>query len=49
MPTWNVNSGGITSTTPPPDETTLGAVDYNLWGLIGTTVLMKNDIINWYV
>ena len=47
MPSWSLASGGTTSTTPPAEEVTLGAVDYSLWGNIGSTVLMKNDITNW--
>ena len=48
VPDWFSTPSPLTSTTTPPDELTLGALDHQYWGDIGTSAfLFKSDITNW--
>ena len=48
FPTWNFEAKNGQSTTPPQSETDYQAVDYNVWEIIGTDVLIKSNINNWF-
>ena len=37
------------STTLPLDPSSLGAMKFSLWKTYGTEMLLKSDLINWYV
>ena len=49
-PNWPVREAGVpVSTTPPLDEWSSGAVDYNLWREIGHEFMVKSNINDWIV
>ena len=37
------------STTIPLDPSSPGAMNYSLWMTLGTEVLLKSDLVNWYI
>lgn len=49
LPSWNGgrNCDSPVSRTPPRDESSTGAMEFNLWSSIGSTFLIKSNIINW--
>ena len=49
-PNWPVREASVpVSTTPPLDEWSSGAVDYNLWREIGHEFMVKSNINDWIV
>ncbi|XP_028392499.1 uncharacterized protein LOC114517056 [Dendronephthya gigantea] len=49
-PNWPVREASVAvSTTPPLDEWSAGAVDFNLWREIGTEFMIKSNINDWIV
>jgi hypothetical protein len=49
-PNWRVSSANVPiSTTPPLSESSLGAVDWNLWKSIGKEFMVKSNINDWIV
>ncbi|CAB4009738.1 Hypothetical predicted protein, partial [Paramuricea clavata] len=49
VPNWPANVNVPISTTPPLNELTRGAVDYNLWKNIGREILIKSNINHWLI
>jgi hypothetical protein len=49
-PNWPASSANVPiSTTPPLNESSLGAVDWNLWKNIGKELMIKSNINHWIV
>ena len=49
-PNWPASSANVPiSTTPPLNESSLGAVDWNLWKSIGKELMVKSNINDWIV
>ena len=49
-PNWPVSRANVQiSTTPPLNESSLGAVDWNLWKNIGKELMIKSNINDWIV
>ncbi len=49
-PNWPASDANVPiSTTPPLSESSLGAVDWNLWKDIGKDFIVKSNINNWMV
>ena len=49
-PNWPVNLANVPiSTTPPLSESSLGAVDWNVWKDIGKDFMVKSNINDWIV
>ena len=49
-PNWPASSANVPiSTTPPLSESSLGAVDWNLWKNIGKELMVKSNINDWIV
>ena len=49
-PNWTVSSANVRiSTTPPLNESSLGAVDWDLWKNIGKEFMIKSNINDWLV
>ena len=49
-PTWPASYANVPiSTTPPLSESSLGAVDWNLWKNIGKELMVKSNINDWIV
>jgi hypothetical protein len=49
-PNWPASSANVPiSTTPPLSESSLGAVDWNLWKNIGKELMIKSNINDWIV
>ena len=49
-PNWPVSRANVPiSTTPPLSESSLGAVDWNLWKNIGKEFMIKSNINDWIV
>ena len=49
-PNWPASSANVPiSTTPPLNESSLGAVDWNLWKNIGKEFMIKSSINDWLV
>jgi hypothetical protein len=49
-PNWPVSRANVPiSTTPPLSESSLGAVDWNLWKNIGKELMVKSNINDWIV
>ena len=49
-PNWPVSVANVPiSTTPPLSESSLGAVDWNLWKNIGKEFMVKSNINDWIV
>ena len=49
-PNWPASDANVPiSTTPPPTESSLGAVDWNLWKNIGEEFMIKSNINDWLV
>jgi hypothetical protein len=49
-PNWPVSYANVPiSTTPPLNESSLGAVDWNLWKNIGKEFMIKSNINDWIV
>ena len=49
-PNWPVSNANVPiSTTPPLSESSLGAVDWNLWKEIGKEFMVKSNINDWVV
>jgi hypothetical protein len=49
-PNWPASSANVPiSTTPPLSESSLGAVDWNLWKSIGKELMIKSNINDWIV
>ncbi|CAB4000872.1 Hypothetical predicted protein [Paramuricea clavata] len=49
-PNWPASDANVPiSTTPPLSESSLGAVDWNLWKTIGKEFMIKSNINDWIV
>jgi hypothetical protein len=49
-PNWPASDANVPiSTTPPLNESSLGAVDWNLWKNIGKDFMVKSNINDWIV
>ena len=49
-PNWPASSANVPiSTTPPHSESSLGAVDWNVWKDIGKDFMVKSNINDWIV
>ena len=49
-PNWPASSANVPiSTTPPLNESSLGAVDWNIWKDIGRDFMVKSNINDWIV
>ena len=49
-PNWPASKADVPiSTTPPVNESSLGAVDWNLWKNIGQEFMVKSNINDWIV
>ena len=49
-PNWPASDANVPiSTTPPLSESSLGAVDWNLWKNIGKELMIKSNINDWIV
>ena len=49
-PNWPARTANVPiSTTPPLNESSLGAVDWNLWKNIGKELMVKSNINDWIV
>ena len=49
-PNWPASSANVLiSTTPPLSESSLGAVDWNVWNDIGKDFMVKSNINDWIV
>ena len=49
-PNWPASGANVPiSTTPPLNESSLGAVDWNLWKNIGEEFMIKSNINDWLV
>ena len=49
-PNWPARKVNVPiSTTPPPNESSLGAVDWNVWKDIGKDFMVKSNINDWIV
>ena len=49
-PNWPASGANVPiSTTPPLNESSLGAVDWNLWKNIGKELMIKSNINDWIV
>ena len=49
-PNWPASDADVPiSTTPPLNESSLGALDWDLWKNIGEEFLIKSNINNWLV
>ena len=49
-PNWPANGADVPiSTTPPLSESSLGAIDWNLWKDIGKEFMVKSNINDWVV
>ena len=49
-PNWPASSADVPiSTTPPPSESSLGAVNWNVWKDIGKDFMVKSNINHWIV
>ena len=49
-PNWPANRANVPiSTTPPLSESSLGAVDWNVWKDIGQDFMVKSNISDWIV
>ena len=49
-PNWPASSANVpVSTTPPLSESSLGAVDWNVWKDIGKDFMVKSNINDWIV
>ena len=49
-PNWPTNRANVPiSTTPPLSESSLGAVDWNVWKDIGNDFMVKSNINDWIV
>ena len=49
-PNWPVREASVpVTTTPPLDEWSAGAVDFNLWKHIGQDFMVKSSINDWIV
>ena len=49
-PNWPASSANVPiSTTPPLNESSLGAVDWNIWKDIGKDFMVKSNINDWIV
>ena len=49
-PSWPASLANVPiSTTPPLSESSLGAVDWNLWKSIGKELMIKSNINDWIV
>ena len=49
-PNWPASGANVPiSTTPPLSESSLGAVDWNLWKSIGKELMVKSNINDWIV
>ena len=49
-PNWPVSKANVSiSTTPPLNESSLGAVDWNVWEDIGKDFMVKSNINDWII